>query len=224
MVIGILIALQIDNWNNERIEASREQTILKNLRVDFKNNISNVSAIYNRSLEAYQASVKLLEIIKDDNVVNPSEIELLVDDIINKIQSLDIITGSLDELFNTGSLHLISDPILRKQLSNWSFYYSDTEDDIVIYRDYLFSFFIPSLTEKVRLRNMSVPSFFEEELDLENISRSNFEPDYQNSIRTIEFENQVYNNTLNYMYVLNSYKVFQNYLEETLEIIEANIK
>jgi hypothetical protein len=224
VVIGILIALQIDNWNNERIEASREQTILKNLRVDFKNNISNVSAIYNRSLEAYQASVKLLEIIKDDNVVNPSEIELLVDDIINKIQSLDIITGSLDELFNTGSLHLISDPILRKQLSNWSFYYSDTEDDIVIYRDYLFSFFIPSLTEKVRLRNMSVPSFFEEELDLENISRSNFEPDYQNSIRTIEFENQVYNNTLNYMYVLNSYKVFQNYLEETLEIIEANIK
>ena len=224
VVIGILIALQIDNWNNERIEASREQTILKNLRVDFKNNISNVSAIYNRSLEAYQASVKLLEIIKDDNVVNPSEIELLVDDIINKIQSLDIITGSLDELFNTGSLHLISDPILRKQLSNWSFYYSDTEDDIVIYRDYLFSFFIPSLTEKVRLRNMSVPSFFEEELDLENISRSNFEPDYQNSIRTIEFENQVYNNTLNYMYVLNSYKVFQNYLEETLELIEANIK
>ena len=224
MVIGILIALQIDNWNNERIEASREQTILKNLRVDFKNNISNVSAIYNRSLEAYQAYVKLLEIIKADNVVNPSEIELLVDEIINKIQSLDIITGSLDELFNTGSLHLISDPILRKQLSNWSFYYSDTEDDIVIYRDYLFSFFIPSLTEKVRLRNMSVPSFFEEELDLENISRSNFEPDYQNSIRTIEFENQVYNNTLNYMYVLNSYKVFQNYLEETLELIEANIK
>ena len=224
VVIGILIALQIDNWNNERIEASAEQTILKNLRVDFRNNISNVNAVYNSSLEAYQASVKLLEIIKDDNAVNPAEIELLVDDIINKIQSLDIITGSLDELFNTGSLHLISDPVLRKQLSNWSFYYSDTEDDIVIYRDYLFSLFIPSLTEKVRMRNMSVPSFFEEELDLENISRSNFEPNYQKAIRTMEFENQVYNNALNYMYVLNSYKVFQNYLEDTLELIEANIE
>ena len=224
VVIGILIALQIDNWNNDRIEATREQTILKNLRVDFKNNISNVRATYNSSLEAYQASVMLLEIIKDDNAVNPSQIELLVDDIVNKIQSLDIIKGSLDELFNTGSLHLISDPMLRKQLSNWSFYYSDTEDDIVIYRDYLFGFFIPSLTEKIRLRNMSVPSIFEDELDLEKISPSNFEPDYQNWIRTIEFENQVYNNALNYMYVLNSYKVFQNYLEDTLELIEANIK
>ena len=99
VVIGILIALQIDNWNNDRIEATKEQTILKNLRVDFKNNISNVRATYNSSLEAYQASVMLLEIIKDDNAVNPSQIELLVDDIVNKIQSLDIIKGSLDELF-----------------------------------------------------------------------------------------------------------------------------
>ena len=224
VMIGILLALQVSNWNNERIDASREQTILKNLSVDFKNNFDNVNEVSGKSFEAYQASVKLLEIIKSDDPIDPTEIEYLVDEIINKIQSLDIITGSLDELFNTGSLHLIRDPKLRKQLSNWSFYYSDTEDDIVIYRDYLFGFFIPSLTGKVRLRNMSVPSFFEDELDLENITRSNFELDYQNAIRTVEFENQVYNNTLNYMYVLNSYKVFQNYLEETLVLIELNIK
>ena len=79
--------------------------------------------------------------------------------------SYDLITGSINEIFNTGSLRLISDPMLRKQISNWSYYYSDTEDDIVIYRDYLFSFFIPSLTERVCLRNMSVPSYFEDALE-----------------------------------------------------------
>jgi hypothetical protein len=71
---------------------------------------------------------------------------------------------------------------------------------------------------------MSVPSFFEEDLDLQSISRSGFKPDYNKTIRTFEFENQVYNNALNYMYVLNSYKVFQNYLTDTLELIESNIK
>ena len=95
VMIGILLALQVNNWNNGRIDASREQSILKNLRVDFKNNIDNVNDEYNSSLEAYQASVKLLEIIKGDDPVDPTEIELLIDDIINKIQSLDIITGSL---------------------------------------------------------------------------------------------------------------------------------
>jgi hypothetical protein len=224
VMVGILLALQVNNWNNGRLDASKEQLILKSLQIDFKNNIHNLEDVNNSFGEAYQASVKLLEIIKNDEVINSEEIEELIDDVINKTKSLDLITGSIDEIFNTGSLHLISDPVLRKEISNWSYYFTDTEDDIVIYRDYLFDFFIPSLTNKVILRNMSVPPFFEEDLDLQPISKSNFKLDYEKTIRTAEFENEVYNNTLNYMYVINSYKVFGNYLEETLALIESNIK
>ena len=36
VVIGILIALQINNWNEERKNRNREQSILKNLQIDFK--------------------------------------------------------------------------------------------------------------------------------------------------------------------------------------------
>ena len=224
VMIGILLALQVNNWNNLRIERSKEQILLKNLQVDFKDNIENLNIAYNRFKDAYQASVELLDIIKDDKDINPDQVEQLVDEIINKTMSYDFITGSINEIFNTGSLHLISDPALRKKISNWSYYYSDTEDDMVIYRDYLFGFFIPSLTEKVRLRNMSVPTIFEKDLNLQLISPSNFEPDYQNTIRTFEFENQVYNNALNYMWMINSYKVFDDYLSDTLELIESNIK
>jgi hypothetical protein len=224
VMIGILLALQVNNWNNTRIEISKEQVILKNLEIDFKNNIENLNGALTSFREAYQASVLLLEIIKDDRVMDPDEIDRLIDDIINKTQSFDLITGSINEIFNTGSLHLIRDAALRKQISNWSFYYTDTEDDIVIYRDYLFSFFIPSLTDKVRMRNMSVPKIFEEDLELLEISRSDFNPDYDKNLRTVEFENEVYNNALNYMYVINSYHVFRSYLQETLAIIESNIK
>lgn len=68
-----------------------------------------------------------------------------------------------------------------------------------------------------------MPSFFEDDLDLQKITSSNFKLDYSKTIRTIEFENELYNNTLNYMYVINSYKVFQNYLKDTLQLIESNI-
>ena len=224
VMIGILLALQVNNWNNGRLDAAKEQLILQNLQTDIKNNINNLEEVSNSFGEAYRASAKLLEIIKNEGDINPSEIETLMDDIINKTKSLDLITGANDEIFNTGSLHLINDPVLRKEISNWSYYFTDTEDDIVIYRDYLFDFFIPSLSDKVILRNMSVPPFFEEDLDLQPISKSNFKLDYEKTIRTAEFENQLYNNTLNYMYVINSYKVFGNYLEETLALIESNIK
>ncbi|RIA09181.1 hypothetical protein OE09_1010 [Flavobacteriaceae bacterium MAR_2010_72] len=224
VMVGILLALQVNNWNNRRIEKLKEQAILKNMRVDFKNNIDNLDLAYYSFKEAYQASVVLLEIIKDDKPINPSEVEQLIDAIVNKPMSIDLITGSINEILNTGSLHLISDPALRKQISNWSHYFSDTEDDIVIYRAYLFDLYIPSLTEKVRLRNMSVPSYFEDDLELQQISRSNFKVDYDKTIRTFEFENETFNTSLNYMYVLNSYKVFKNYLTDTLNLIEANIK
>lgn len=223
VMVGILLALQVTNWNNQRLERLREQAILKNLQIDFQNNIANLETASASFEVAYQASVDLLEIIKGDQQINPEEVDHLVDIIVNKTMSYDLITGSINEIFNTGSLNLIQDSALKKQISNWSFYYSDTEDDIVIYRDYLFSFLVPSLTDKVRMRNMSVPDFFEEDLDLPPISKSEFQVNYEQTIRTFEFENEVYNNALNYMYVLNSYKVFQNYLTETLALIDKNI-
>ncbi|MBN3519999.1 hypothetical protein JYB62_08280 [Algoriphagus lutimaris] len=223
VMVGILLALQVTNWNNQRLDRLREQAILKNLQIDFQNNIANLETASASFEVAYQASVDLLEIIKGDQQINPEEVDHLVDIIVNKTMSYDLITGSINEIFNTGSLNLIQDSALKKQISNWSFYYSDTEDDIVIYRDYLFSFLVPSLTDKVRMRNMSVPDFFEKDLDLPPISKSEFQVNYEQTIRTFEFENEVYNNALNYMYVLNSYKVFQNYLTETLALIDKNI-
>ena len=224
VVIGILIALQINNWNNDRIEASKEQLLLKNLQTDYKSNLDELKYTYDSSTEAYVACVKLLEIIKDDNTINPSEIEVLIDNIINKIRSLDLISGSIDEILNTGSLHIIQDPELRKQLSNWTFYINDTGDDIQIYTDYLFGILIPSLTEKTVLRNTYVSDHFIENLELPKISKSDFTIDYNKTIRTLEFENQIYNNALNYMYALNSYKIMETYLNDTLELINENLK
>jgi hypothetical protein len=110
VMIGILLALQVNNWNNRRLDASKEQMFLKNLRSDFIFNLDELKRTNNRSKEAYKASADLLEIIKGDTPINPSEIEVLVHDIINKMQSLDLISGSIDEIINTGSLNIIRDP------------------------------------------------------------------------------------------------------------------
>lgn len=224
VMVGILLALQVNNWNNHRLETSKEQMFLKNLKTDFKTNLNEYEKIYGRGEEAYQASVDLLEIIKSDKAINPDEIEDLLNKIVNKIQSLDLMSGSIDEIINTGSLNIIRDAELRKQLSNWSYHIADTKDDIVIMNDYLFDVFVPSLTKKILLRNAMSPDHFVDNLGLSKISKSGFKIDYSQTIRTFEFENQVYNNALNYMYTLNAYKVIEAYLLDTLELIEANIK
>ncbi|WP_276390725.1 amidohydrolase family protein [Eudoraea chungangensis] len=62
VVIGILIALQINNWNEYRKDRIREQAILKNLQIDFQTNIKNVNDASSNFMVAYEASADLLEI------------------------------------------------------------------------------------------------------------------------------------------------------------------
>jgi hypothetical protein len=223
VMIGILLALQVNNWNNIRLEVNKEQIILKNLRSDFNENITEFNRIYESSSNTYMSSVRLLEIIKDNSKINPSEIEMLLNSIINGFYSLDLNSASIDEIKNSGSLNIIKDAELRKQISKWSFIVADSEDDIEIYYDYIFNFFIPSLTNKSVLRNMAVPKRLMNGIDLPQITKSNYNIDYNKTIRTLEFENQVYNNTLNIVYVLQNYKKIETYLHNTLELIESNI-
>ena len=224
VVIGILIALQINNWNNGRIEANREQTILRNLRSDFNDNIAELNRIYNGTEASYRSSVRLLEIIKADDPINPEEIEVLLNSMVNGFYSLDLHSASIDELINSGSLSIIKDVKLREHLSSWSFVEADSEDDIEIYYDYLFNFLIPSLSTKTVLRNIGIPDFLMNQLDIPQISRSNLSIDYNETLRTLEFENEVYNNALNITYVLDNYKKIGVYLNETLQLIESNIE
>ena len=223
VVIGILIALQVNNWNNKRLEKQKEQTILMNLRSDFNENIAEYNRIYKSSTESYKSSIKLLEIIKGDSKINPSEIEVLLNSIINGFYSLDLNAASIDEIKSSGSLNIIKDGELRKQISKWSFMVDDTEDDIEIYYDYLFEFLIPSLTNKSVLRNMAVPRRLNGVGNFSQITRSNFSVDYDSTLRTLEFENQLYNHTLNIVFVLQAYENIKVYLQGTLEMIEANI-
>ena len=225
VMIGILLALQVNDWNNKRLEVSKEQLFLKNLQVEFKANLVEFNEIYNRSTTAYIASNSLLNIIKEggENLDN-KEIDSLINIIINDFSSLDLTDGSINEIINTGSLNIIKDQKLRNQLSNWSQAMNDMNDDINITIDYLFNIFIPSLTEKALLRNTKIPQRIIENTGLSHISESNFKIDYSNTLINYEFENQVYFNALNYMFTLNAYKITEAYLIETLELIEDNIE
>ena len=224
VMIGILLALQVNNWNNSRIEAKREQTILRNLRSDFDENLTELNRIYDSTEESYRSSVRLLEIIKDDGPIDPQEIDRLLNSIINDFYSLDLNAPSIDELVNSGSLSIIKDVELREQIANWSFIEADSEDDIEIFYDYMFNFLIPSLSDKTSLRNMGIPDYLMERVGIPQLSRSKFETDLKTTLRTLEFENEVYNNALNVVYVLDNYKKIEVYLNDTLKLIESNIE
>ena len=225
VMIGILLALQVNNWNTARLESSKEQLVLKNLQTDFKANIKAFNEAFKSSSEAYNACNTLLEIIKtQDTIRNNEDIENLIDTIINEFTSLDLSDGSINEIINTGSLTIIKDVKLRNQLSKWSQTINDMNDDVELSFNYLFNILSPSLNEKLLLRNTKIPERIIANTGLNQISKSNFVVDYSKTLLNYKFENEIYFNALNYMFTLNAYKNMESYLLETLELIEANLE
>ena len=98
------------------------------------------------------------------------------------------------------------------------------DDDVKIFNDYLFTILIPSFEDELLLSNIGVPEDIIQNLNVSQISNSNFQLDYNTTIKTVEFENKIYVNALNSAYSLNAYKQLEAYLNETLNLIQANLK
>jgi hypothetical protein len=114
VVIGILIALQINNWNENRKEKQKTQTYLKLLLEDFKQESLKINGYIDESkeivskYEAYeekftQADMSLLEIVR-----------ALSDIKIQKTTTAVYGINTVEILKSTGDIRIISDKIRNK--------------------------------------------------------------------------------------------------------------
>jgi hypothetical protein len=65
VVIGILIALQINTWNENRKERFIEQKILLSLNNDLETDISNMKSMISNDSTLNQTNIKLIKLLKD---------------------------------------------------------------------------------------------------------------------------------------------------------------
>ena len=115
VVIGILLALQINNWNEERKENLKEQAILKRLVKEFKSNRK-----------------QLLEKIESRNDINQNCNRLLTfytEPENAQLDSILLYLGSIvpttfdpvqNDLVKSGSIEIVRSEELKQLLINWS--------------------------------------------------------------------------------------------------------
>ncbi|MFZ0489845.1 MAG: DUF6090 family protein [Salegentibacter sp.] len=135
LVIGILIALQINNYNERRKDRNKEQIVLRNLNEDFLAN----QKIIDRTLALHQYHLHELHLYLKHLGPNVSA---LTDSIykfdVSDYGTLNLIDGTLQAVINSDILGIIQNELLKKKLSTYpsSFaYYKEFEDvnrDIVI--------------------------------------------------------------------------------------------
>ena len=115
VVIGILIALSINNWNEERKERNKEINYLKNLKVDLQNEILNSQEFAAYHFRKVQASS---ELINGDAPKNIKEVQVYTDTYETVFGWKDFVpnNNTFKELLSSGNLSLIKNDSIKNGL------------------------------------------------------------------------------------------------------------
>ncbi|MGX1927931.1 DUF6090 family protein [Flagellimonas sp. 2504JD4-2] len=133
VVIGILIALQINNWNEKQQEKSEELRQLKALTLEFEKNLISFDSIYNHHKDNEDATIKLMNAKNSSYSIEELD-ELFLKTIYN--YNFDPSRGIYNALINSGKIELISNEALKYKLAEIQDIVADYIDDENLARKY----------------------------------------------------------------------------------------
>ena len=119
VVIGILIALQINTWNEARKLNRSELTLLKGLQKEFNKNIEDLNSSIKFNTDNIHASMRITDLIRKEQLeVQDKALDSLLG-ILGLIASFDANTGMTDQIISSGKLSILKNEVLREKLTNW---------------------------------------------------------------------------------------------------------
>ena len=215
VVIGILIALQVNNWNNERIESIRADEFVEKVSIQIDNNLSKVTQYIDRFSSQYEQTLALVSIIGTSDTINiDSKIDSLVE--LNwSDYHLNINMNTLLEGKDNGDFKLISSKELRQHLYDLINLNDQIKERERISNEDLNILFVPYLIKHFNSRNAS-----SDEL-LERIGRSKvYRGDNYKMLQDQEFENFI----MSRLYYNQGNLMYYGLLKEKLEAIDSLIE
>ena len=148
VVIGILIALSINNWNESRKENIQELVLLKQLRTEFKSNLEQLDEKIFIRQEVMNSAFQLLGYIDNS--------ETRIKDSINKHIALSIGYATFDpivsDLSSSGGLKLLKNNDLKQLLSFWTSEIIQVIESEQTWYKYRTEIYLPYLIEHYQLR------------------------------------------------------------------------
>lgn len=152
VVIGILIALSINNWNLERIERKNERIILLDLKVEFQENLKDAERVFDGNNGINKAMSAIQKKAAEKNY-QQRELDSLMYFVFDWFDYTPK-PGASNNLINSGNPNIISNKELRKLLTLWSGVDAELEDDELVALRYSEDIIIPFLAQQFPISNL----------------------------------------------------------------------
>ena len=119
VVIGILIALQINNWNQNNKDSTLLDQYYTNILADLQQTLDFMDrAIYLEGLFSEKANKSLAELKQPEDSINLDSLELWLTQMVGTV-TFRIIDDSFESIKSSGHLSLIKDPELKNELTRY---------------------------------------------------------------------------------------------------------
>ncbi|WP_232623054.1 DUF6090 family protein [Pareuzebyella sediminis] len=189
VVIGILIALAINNGNQNRINKKNEQLYLIGLKEEFATSKTKLKELIAINRNNLMGATRILSYVMEKNEL-PNEIEF--SELLYHTFSSDIAfnpnNSLLTEIISSGNLKNISDPDLRIQLTNWLSTLEDIsrqESDLTLQREKVLDLF---RTDEYSLNTIFQQAGVNKSL---NLPEKHQKMSNLNLLKSTEFENKI---------------------------------
>lgn len=194
VMIGILLALQVNNWNNKRLERLEEKKILINVKKDLENTIKEFEYLnQNIRKKVISASNEIFKV----SVSNKKDKKIL-DSLIAMTfyrPTFNNTLGSIELLFTSGRLNMIANDSIREFLIAWPGNIEDMTEE----EDYAMGVFqeayYPLISKYILIsdvvnKNISISIFGQKMLN-ETFYAIPFESDYNALLKDKSFYNHL---------------------------------
>ena len=213
VVIGILIAIQLNEWRNDSINTKQKQKVLLALKTEFEVNLTRLDTVF------YYQEQSFLKFIKSKDLID--SINYVTDNTILKQNlahggfgySYNPVNGALRSAVSSGDIHLIENERLIELLFSWEDLVIDSYEEIELLQKYSMEIYISILHKYTQVREI----YFKKD---ESSHRSHFvglfkDPLFENYTQEIIFKS--------YNYLDELKKIRINNLE-IVELIEGELK
>jgi Family of unknown function (DUF6090) len=131
VVIGILIALSINNWNEDRLKSNKEITILANIYKEFMGNKTQLERIVKMHKIEHNSCAKIINLFPITSKPEPKVLDSLSLYLWNSYGgwTFDPSQTSVNALTSTSSFDIINNVKLRNLLISWSDLVKDYQED-----------------------------------------------------------------------------------------------
>jgi hypothetical protein len=217
VVIGILIAVMINDWNESRRANNLEQIFLENLRNEMTANNRMLSTVIHYQEVSRDAALKLLEIYNSD-FRNYDTNEL--DSLLGAVQwawSFEPQLSVLNSIKSTGQIDIIKDENIKTFITTFEESTKGSQAISLFLREFMRDQYVPSVSQFISQRNRVIHIGFSE------VKQSKFKSNYDELFNNKEVESH-----LTYVYVwrkdeVNALKYIQSSLLESIDLIDHSI-